>query len=260
MLIPVFTFLVLGLSNIFRMTNDLQIIQKLGFGHTSSIAMVWFRKVPTGLVANTLIVNAAQPILSSLYVLYNGLFTTIASAYEWQSYTLNRRGLRVSEKPRGKQRTSYFLSLPYRFAIPLMILSSILHWLVSQSIFLVGIQRRSILEPEGTSNPSWAVLPSEFRCAFSPLAIIMTLLFGTVMVLGIVVVGMLRFPTGVPVVANCSAAISAACHVPDSEDGYETSISEVQWGATNDKDENGDIHCSFSSLPVTFLKNGNWYR
>jgi len=47
------------------------------------------------------------------------------------------------------------------------------------------------------------------------------------MILGVIVIGMLRFQTGVPVVANYSAAISTACHVTDSKDGYETGISEV---------------------------------
>jgi hypothetical protein len=39
--------------------------------------------------------------------------------------------------------TSYFLSLPYRYAIPLMGTSAILHWLISQSLFLVGIEVHS---------------------------------------------------------------------------------------------------------------------
>jgi hypothetical protein len=59
----------------------------------------------------------------------------------------HRKGLRVSENPRGAQRSTYFLQLPYRYAIPLLIVSSAMHWMVSQSLFLVTVLR---YQPGGT--------------------------------------------------------------------------------------------------------------
>lgn len=53
-----------------------------------------------------------------------------------------RKGLRVTA-PRGEQRSSYFLQLPYRWAVPLMIVSGALHWLMSQTIFPVRLETRS---------------------------------------------------------------------------------------------------------------------
>lgn len=44
--------------------------------------------------------------------------------------------LRVSI-PKGKQKSSYFLSLPYRYSVLLLICSTIIHLLLSQSIFVV---------------------------------------------------------------------------------------------------------------------------
>jgi hypothetical protein len=58
----------------------------------------------------------------------------------------NRKPLRVSE-PVGIQRSSYFISLPWRYGIPLYGSSAVMHWLVSQSLFLARI---TALNPDGT--------------------------------------------------------------------------------------------------------------
>jgi hypothetical protein len=48
-----------------------------------------------------------------------------------------RKTLRVSA-PVGIQRSSYFVSMPLRYGIPLISTMSLLHWLVSQSLFVVA--------------------------------------------------------------------------------------------------------------------------
>ena len=45
----------------------------------------------------------------------------------------------MSNVAKGAQRSEYFLQLPYRFALPIMLYSGFLHWLCSQSFFLVSI-------------------------------------------------------------------------------------------------------------------------
>lgn len=42
-----------------------------------------------------------------------------------------RKGLRVTQ-PHGYQRSSYFLQLPYRWSLPLIVISGTLHWLLSR--------------------------------------------------------------------------------------------------------------------------------
>lgn len=42
--------------------------------------------------------------------------------------------------PKGQQRSTYYLQLPYRYVIPLMILLVAMHFLTSQSIFLARLQ------------------------------------------------------------------------------------------------------------------------
>lgn len=55
-----------------------------------------------------------------------------------RGYYLRKKPLRVTA-PQGQQRSTYYLHLPYRYSVPLIVTSALLHWLVSQSIFLVRI-------------------------------------------------------------------------------------------------------------------------
>jgi hypothetical protein len=81
--------------------------------------------------------NYWQMIISLLYLAYNALLTCQLVAEEWSGYAKQRKTLRVSH-PRGIQRSSYFVSMPMKYGITLMIANATLHWLVSQSIFLVS--------------------------------------------------------------------------------------------------------------------------
>ncbi|KAF7195075.1 hypothetical protein HII31_03543, partial [Pseudocercospora fuligena] len=101
-----------------------------------------------GLLRMTLLVNTPQFICSILYFAYNSLATSMLLAAEWNQYGLQKRYLRVSD-PRGKQRSTYFLSLPYRYSIPLLVGSMVLHWLISQSFFLARISTND-WRPDGT--------------------------------------------------------------------------------------------------------------
>jgi hypothetical protein len=56
--------------------------------------------------------------------------------------------LRVTE-PRGLQRSTYYLQLPYLYAILLLIVSTLLHQLVSQNIFIAHI---AVYERRGRSE------------------------------------------------------------------------------------------------------------
>lgn len=71
-----------------------------------------------------ILANLPQAILSFLYLCYNNLFTSISLVTEWNSYCYNRKGLRVSQAT-GEQRSTHFLSLPFRLAIPLTIISGL---------------------------------------------------------------------------------------------------------------------------------------
>jgi hypothetical protein len=112
---------------------------RFGFGAVDPRAVISDSGFPTDMVSLALIANFPQVILSFLYFAYNGLFTAMLMGYEWTSYAYIRKGLRISHRAAGQQRSANFLQLPYRFGIPLVILSGTLHWLVFQSIFVVAI-------------------------------------------------------------------------------------------------------------------------
>jgi len=91
----------------------------------------------SGFVSAVIWANIWQVIVSFLYFVGNALFTCMHVAEEWNGYATERKTLRVSH-PEGIQRSSYFISLPFKYGIPMMILITTLHWLISQSVFLVS--------------------------------------------------------------------------------------------------------------------------
>ena len=228
-------------------------LARLGYGSIDARTIITF---PTdySLTGNVLIANIAQPILSFLYFSYNGLFTCMLLGYEWSTYAYHKKGLRVSRLATGSQRSTYFLQLPYRFALPLMALSGILHWLVSQSIFLVAID---VYKWNGTNESSasqgWK------SCGYSPIAILTVIILGTLMVAAIIGFGFVPFKPGMNLVGSCSVAISAACHLAAGEvDGYEAAMAKLQWGDVGVSEE-GVGHCAFSTKKVKLPKDGVLY-
>ncbi|KAF2430337.1 hypothetical protein EJ08DRAFT_660813 [Tothia fuscella] len=220
---------------------------KLGIGAITPLTLISWELPstgPRGLILNVLAANAAQPILSFLYFSYNGLFTSLFVAYEWESFSRKRKGLRVSATPIGSQRSTYFLQLPYRAALPLMVISGGLHWLVSQSIFLVNIQ-----------TPR----EDQLTCGYSPIAIFSVIMVGIVMIILVLALGMQRYKSGMPVASSCSFAIAAACH----NYSYKTesrgdATQQVRWGVVGSKAD-GLLYCGFSSDDVQTPVNGVMY-
>ncbi|KAF2186010.1 hypothetical protein K469DRAFT_726446 [Zopfia rhizophila CBS 207.26] len=201
-----------------------------------------------------------QIILSIIYYSYNSLFTSLLVGHEWNSYASSRKGLR-----------------PYRFALPLMALSGILHWLCSQSLFLVSLNVQTTMQykdnyfprvlTDGQINGTEAIYDFEpepvgyVTCAYSPQAILATIIMSLLMVAALVWAGLRKFKNGIPVAGTCSAAISATCYVPEGEVGEKSAFLPVQWGVTGSGDgvENGVGHCAFSSMPVERPVEGALY-
>ncbi|CUS15480.1 unnamed protein product, partial [Tuber aestivum] len=107
-----------------------------GLGKVNSVSLVslTFRNITEA----TLLANLPQTILSFLYLTYNSLFTCMLLGHEWSLFAHHHRTLRVTS-PRPGQRSTYWLQVPYTYAIPLMTLSGLLHWLTSQSLFLARV-------------------------------------------------------------------------------------------------------------------------
>ncbi|KAL6229066.1 hypothetical protein BDW75DRAFT_235478 [Aspergillus navahoensis] len=160
----------------------------------------------------------------------------MALAVEWSSYEIRRKAC------------AYFLSLPYRYAIPFMALSTLVHWLISQSLFLVSVEVSDIM-----------------TCGYSPVGVVSGLsVSGFVVACLIGIMGFKQSKSGMPVAGSCSLAISAACHpyVSAEREAMEHPGVEylpLQWGVVSGPFGTAE-HCSFSSEEVGLPEDGHMYE
>ena len=213
----------------------------MGFGALTTDSLIG-NTGSSSLLSNTLLANLPQILLSCLYLSYNSLYTCMLSADEWSRFAHQRKCLRVTSPsgPSGLQRSTYYLQLPYIYSIPLLSFSGLLHWLVSQSIFLARVKVNKF---DGSEDPDQDIS----TCGFSCIAIIFTIILGSIMVLAGVLNGFRRFKPGMPLAGSCSSAISAACHaLPEDVDA---AVLPAMWGDVSSAW--GEVeHCTFLSRSV----------
>ncbi|KAL8847230.1 MAG: hypothetical protein Q9221_007717 [Calogaya cf. arnoldii] len=164
-----------------------------------------------------LLANLAQVLISYIYITFNNLFTCMLAGQEWMQFATRRQPLRVTS-PIAQQRSTYLLKLPYHYSLPLLAISSVLSWLVSQSLFVVSVAVRD----------KGQLLPPNYmfsRCGYSPGAITLTLTVSAVLAFASIAVELRRDSMGMPLAAICSGAISAACH--PSADEQEVAVLPV---------------------------------
>lgn len=242
---------------------DMSSLWKMGFGAVNTRALVRLNHTiwaPENSTLNfVLLANLPQLVLSLLYFTVNGLLTTMCISDEWLGFGVQRTGLRVSFPVKGSaQRSSYFLSLPYKYAIPMLIGAGLLHWLISQSIFLVKID---VFDAWGVHQRAKDITTA----GYSGIALIFVLILGAVMLAALVAVGFQKLPTesGMPNAGSCSVVISAACHAP-VEEIDDIALKPLMWGAVPDRgmlEHHGGLagHCCLSSQQVTKPKAGKSY-
>ncbi|KAH8692562.1 hypothetical protein GQ44DRAFT_793138 [Phaeosphaeriaceae sp. PMI808] len=179
-----------------------------------------------------MLANLPQTIVSILYFSYNGIFSCMLANREWTGYAVKRASLRVTNPSPG-QRSTYFLSLPFTYSIPLLFASILLHWFVSQSIFMGRIDM-------------WAshIRSDEDRYGDK--------------------VPYSTYPRGVPIGGTNSAVLSAACHVSYKERGEilarkDLANRTLKWGVTIKGTRNTIGHCCFSDREVNELEDGCLY-
>ncbi len=215
---------------------------KIVYGDTVPSLLLKFDNQGSGFTPMILLANLPQTIVSFLYLTYNAQFTCMLVAKEWSQFAHKRKTLRVSDPVKG-QRSTYWLQLPFTYSIPLLIMSSLLHWLVSETLFFVSIK-----EVE-----SGTVITS---CGYSPIAIIIVIPIGVILLLGVVLTGFRRYEKGIPLAGSSSAAISAACHPP--EEDVDARLLPVMWGDVKTQDS-AVGHCCFTSFAVSIPVEGNMY-
>lgn len=226
-----------------------------GFGTTSVNNLVTMT-AGHSVIGNVLLANLPQLILSFVYLFYNNLITCMLLSAEYTGFAKTRQSLRVS-KPAGTQRSTYYLQLPYKYSITLLVVCALLHWLVSRSLFLVKID---IYNMAGDLDPSRAVT----ACGYSSTPFALDVVIGSLMIAALFGLARFRkFDEGIPITSSCSLAISAACHPNDPDDA--NVLLPLQYGVVGVRSslptssvERG--HASFSSKEVTPLMDGHVYE
>jgi hypothetical protein len=209
-----------------------------------------------GIVPTLITANIPQLGFSLLYVFYSNIWSKLLIAHEFDRLTENKKGLRVSDRPRGEQRTSHFFTLPARYAFPLMACSAALHWLCSRSLFMARYDGVDIYDNIDRKDQI-------VRLAYNVQG--MTALIGVnfaMVVATVSIAGFRRLRTGLGEIAM-SVVISAACHVKRYE--AQPWLQKIQWGDVSEgigEVEDGQIvrHCAFTSLLAEPPTEGHLYR
>lgn len=201
-------------------------------------------------VGMALAVNCAQLLLSLVYMGVNNLLTSMALAHEYHTYAVRRKPLRVTT-PRGQQRSTYFLSLPNKYAIPLAVTWTLLHWLTANQITLLRVDvydyNRVLIQD---------------RC-YTGMAISGDWLIGimtcaAILLLGFPILGFRKLQKGLPFARTCSLVISAACHC-GSDERVDAAFLPLQYGVLKDMEVDGLLCVGFSSRDVEPLMPGLGY-
>lgn len=230
----------------------------LGFGNVNREILIYLHHHHNlsgsgGLIATVLVANSRHILLSFLYFSYSGIFTCMLMGEEWSGYAHRRKPLRVTS-PSEEQRGSYYLQLPYRWSVPLLVCSGLLHWLVSQPIFLARV---IVLDSQENVVPG-----SISTCGYSPVAIIFAICLGALLVLIGIICGFRKSKGGMHFAGSCSGAVSAACRPSKSD--VNASMKPVMWGVVENEinSKGGEIeigHCSFTSFNVSAPVSGKHY-
>jgi len=140
--------------------------------------------------------------------------------------------------PEGKQRSSYFLSLPLRYALPLTVTVGLLQWFISQTLFLVQVTNFNANGSRNSGNDGTNV-------GYSCLGLILAFVTFTFLVIVFIIASFQQYPAGpasMPLASTNSAAISAACHRPDED--TDCHLVPARWGVVSN---DGIEHCCFTS-------------
>jgi hypothetical protein len=192
-----------------------------------------------GAILNAWLANLPQVVLSLFYFSINRICTSICFSREWNNFAIKRRGLRVTS-PEGKQRPTHFLQLPLKYAIPLTTCSGILHWLLSQSLFLVRLEART---RDGEIYPS-----SLCVCGYSAMSYLTFILVLLVLITVVIVILVSKVDVEITPARHCSLVICAACHpLPDDVDSH---LKSFQWGVVKEGSDSEFGHCTITSHHV----------
>ena len=214
---------------------------------------------PMSVAQGFLLANVPQIIASYWYLMVNSILSTMLAMQEWTSFATEKaKGLRVTRPVEGEgseQRKTYFLSVPFRWAIPSIILAILLHWFCSQMLFLVRIE---VIDMQGAVSGRSTVQPF-----FSSLAMLCVVLLASMIALSLILLSIFkRYPATAPLAGCCSASIAAACQPGRrGPEVFSPGLAQrrLRWGVVRPPGpqlEGQAGHATFSDGPVgTLIRN-----
>lgn len=193
--------------------------------------------------------------VSAIYLSLNNQLTLMVQLRDWARLASRRQALRVSTpEPASDQVSTYWLSLPYQYSIPLLLSSVSLSWLVSQTLCMLRFHTYDDIRINEVPDV-------DHQMGFSGIALIGFLIFGTIIFGLSVAIGFCKCSPGLPIGPSNSLIIAAACHPPE-RDRY-AARKMVKWGAipngNNEDDANSTHHCTITSRRVEDPVEGRWY-
>ena len=218
-----------------------------------------------------ILVNIPQTLVSYFYFGVSNILSTMLAMEEWCGYSAGSKkgakGLRVSSPvPDTEQRSTYFLSVPYKWSIPTTITMAVIHWLVSEAFVFAQVDVHS--DNPNASSPidslTYAIIGGQALSASLYIAIA-----GVAIMFGIAF--FMKYPASIPLAGCCSSSIAAACQPSRQQNtasGQNTidfppdlANRKLQWGVLQSPDvmEYGIGHATFSELEITPLEEEKMY-
>ena len=170
-----------------------------------------------------ILANLPQVWSTIAYLTWNNQITRIWLEQEWRSFHRSYQRPRVSVNSREPGlRSARWLQLPYWVSAILMSISVVLHWLVSQTLFVVEIYF------------SDATVASVFHLHYSPLALISVGTLAMALVFGITIYYFVPVRTWMPLLAGSTRIVFDSCFRLSS-----TGLprSGIAWGDISTRDE-----------------------
>lgn len=200
-----------------------------------------------------LIANLPQLFLSFTYLAFNSLFTRLHMAKEWSALSTRYKALRVTN-PQGQQNSTYFLQLPYRYSVPILIISIAMHWVLSGCIYLTVVQGTYASTMFGSDGPfnSLVAVGVSTKSLFTMSTLSITLVFVPP------IFGFLALPSNTVVVGSNSLAIAAACQVSplvgQNQSQNQPRISH-QESMVNQQDDEMELHHLMEPSPSLLARD-----
>ncbi|KAL1855006.1 hypothetical protein Plec18170_004418 [Paecilomyces lecythidis] len=191
-----------------------------------------------------LLANTPQLLLSLIYLTFNSLITQICMAKEWASFSTTYQPLRVTD-PKGEQVSTYRLQLPYAWSIPTILLSILLHYLLSSTCYVFvadgGFYSSTTGGPTMEGNNMGLSDHGFVGLGYSPIALLAFIVVFVAAMCVPLVLGLRRLPGDMVVVGSNSFAMAAACHASTISKVKIDIPEETEYDAATSSNELGNL-------------------